>query len=509
MQTIKEKKLLVKFAKSMGQPIDPALVEEVERYEALQETIKESVRTMAKEVFDLPVRVAVVETVTDPIVEPEPIVEVVEDSEVVEESRTEQTEAPNLIDRAAKAIKPVVAEADSYQQPSVPAPQDIKAIKDKLKFLEQWMSKISLAGPGGGEVNLRWLDDVDRSTIQDGYFLKYNDTKKKFEFVEVKAETALQDTGEPMGHLNRLESTISFDVSSRTFSISPVSAYFTIYTKGTKRLINNTRSVTIPNTTGLYYIYFDSAGVLQYRTSFFDWPNDCMTAYVYWNADTGAAPFVADERHGVVLDWQTHEYLHRTRGAAFANGFSASNYVIGGDGNSNTHIQLDIANGTFFDEDLQVDIVHNNTPTANSWEQDLQGPALIPIMYHSGNAWVLASATNFPVKQGNVRAQYNSLAGNIWSTTDIQNNKFGVTFVVATNNINQPVIGILGQNSYDTINLAREVDYNDLNLTGFPVVELRPLYRLIYDAKDNYTNTPKASLQEIKDLRKDLAVQVV
>lgn len=490
MQSIKEKKLLVKFAQSMGQPVDPAMLEEVKKYEEMQTRIQESVRSSMTDLFDVPKQIEVV-TQSSPVVQ------------------TEQIEEETLAERAAKAIKTPIKEEESYQQPSVTPPADLKAIKDKIKFLEQWISKISLTGPGGGEVNLRWLDDVDRSTIQDGYFLKYNDTTKKFEFVEIKAETALQDTGEPMGHLNRLESNISFDNSTRKFTISPVSASFTIYTKGTKRVLTSTYEVTIPNTSGLYYIYFDPNGELHYRTTFFDWPNDCPTAYVYWNSSTGAAPFVADERHGIVLDWQTHEYLHRTRGAAFANGFTASNYTLGGDGSSNTHVQVDIANGTFFDEDLQVDIVHSNTPSPNTWEQTLQGPARIPILYMSSTLWQIDSPTIFPLKMGNTLPVYNLNTSNVWSTTEIQNNKFGITFILATNNINYPVIGILGQSVYDTIGQAQSVDYNDLVLTGFPVVELRPLYRLIYDVKNTYTNAVKASLQEVKDLRKDLAIQVV
>ena len=39
MQSIKEKKLLVKFAKSMGQPIDPAILEEVQNYDSTNSEI--------------------------------------------------------------------------------------------------------------------------------------------------------------------------------------------------------------------------------------------------------------------------------------------------------------------------------------------------------------------------------------------------------------------------------------------------------------------------------------
>lgn len=73
--------------------------------------------------------------------------------------------------------------ADSFQQPAPrPIDQNLSAITKKLQFLEQSIGKIAALGAGSGEVNLRWLDDVDRSTIANGLFLKYNSTKNKFEF---------------------------------------------------------------------------------------------------------------------------------------------------------------------------------------------------------------------------------------------------------------------------------------------------------------------------------------
>lgn len=484
----------------------------------LIEDVKKNVASDITELFVKLSSGEVEEKEIDKIVEDIKAIELIEETIKIPEAEDipilegEETQAMEAIDHTDEVLKLLKNRDDAipFQQPNPdPVAKDLKVITDKIRFLEQWLGKISAHGPGSGEVNLRYLDDVDSSTIQNGYALVYNASKDKFEFVDLRAETALIDTGEPMGHVNRLESSITFNNSTRTFTISPVGAYFNIYTRGVKRTITQSCSVTIPNTTDLYYIYFDTDGILQYRTQFFDWPNDCMTAYVYWNSDISSAPFVADERHGIILDWQTHEYLHRTRGAAFANGFTASNYILNGDGSLATHCELDLTGGTFFDEDLQVDIVHSNTPSPNTWEQDLQGPAKIPIFYHYGTAWRIDSPTNYPLKMGATRPVYNYRNNGTWSVQDIQSNKFGVTMILATNNINYPVIGIIGQQVYDTIGLAQALDYNELNLEGFPVVELRPLYRIIYQVKDTFTNAVKSALVEVKDLRKDLAVQVV
>lgn len=302
-------------------------------------------------------------------------------------------------------------------------------------------------------------------------------------------EDTLAATGEPMGHEDKDQSTISFDSTSRTFTITPVAANFEVWVRGTKHTYTTAQSVTIPNTSGIYYIYFDSNG-LGAQTDYFIWDEQAPTALVYYNAVTGLAPYFADERHGTTLDWQTHEYLHRTRGAVIANGFSVGSYTIGGE------VQLDIANGTFFDEDLQIDVTHSNTPTANTWQQDLQGPAQIPMFYLSGTGWVRDNPTGYLNKQGTSRPRYNSLSGGVWSVADIDNNKYGTTFIVATNNLTYPIIAIMSQSAHANQGDAEGLEFSDLVLTGFPVAEFRLLYKVVFKADSTHGH-----LTSVWDLR--------
>lgn len=321
----------------------------------------------------------------------------------------------------------------------------------------------------------------------------------------IREITGIDQHGEPIGHTDRTDSTISFDDSTLTFSIAPVGASFDVWCKGIKYTKTSTETLTIPNTTGLYYISYTSLGVLQYSTSYFDWANVTPTAYVYWNATTGTAPYFADERHGIVLDWATHEYLHRTRGAAFANGFSVSNYTLTGDGTANSHAQIDLSDGTFFDEDLEVNIVHSNTPTANTWEQDLQGPGQFPVMYLSGTSWIMDSPTDYPIKDGTTYPVYNLLSSGTWSTVESTANKFLIQYIVASNNLNYPVFSLMGQDVYDNIGEAQSALFSDMVLTNFPSVEFRPLYKLVYQI-GAYGNAVNARLRDILDLRTISAV---
>lgn len=306
-------------------------------------------------------------------------------------------------------------------------------------------------------------------------------------------------SSEPMGHEDRTKSAISFDSGSLTFTIEPVGESHTVWCVGHRYIKTSAETVTIPNTPGLYYISYDSTGSLQYEQTYFTWHQDTPTAYVYWS---GTDYLLFDERHGIVLDWQTHEYLHRTRGAVLANGFGVSNYTTNGTGDLDSEAQLDIADGTFFDEDLQVDIVHSATPTANSWEQVLQGGAELPIIYLSGTTWTFDAPTAFPLKQGAALPKYNLNTSGTWSTPDLGNGSFGVTWIVATNILTSPVIGILGQDEYNNIGQAEAADWSSQNLEGFPVVELRPLYKVVYEVKSSYTNTPGAAIRGVYDLRR-------
>lgn len=177
MQSIKEKKLLVKFAQSMGQPVDPAIVEEVKKYEEMQNLVKESVRSNIledlRELFDTAVQSKV--EVPEPPKEEVKVEEVVETKvEVVQPPKEEPTNA--LIEKSFAAIekaeKAYAIKEDSYQQPSVPAPADLKAVKDKIKFLEQWIAKISLTGPGGGAGSIETLDRATKVVSTNYTFQK-------------------------------------------------------------------------------------------------------------------------------------------------------------------------------------------------------------------------------------------------------------------------------------------------------------------------------------------------
>jgi hypothetical protein len=98
-----------------------------------------------------------------------------------------------------KALAERLAPRKVYEQKDSLNPLNQKFVtldqfnKHYSDFLVKIQTQLSTLG-GGGEVNLRYLDDVARETIDDGLFLKYNGTSRKFEFANVNANALIPNT---------------------------------------------------------------------------------------------------------------------------------------------------------------------------------------------------------------------------------------------------------------------------------------------------------------------------
>jgi len=314
-------------------------------------------------------------------------------------------------------------------------------------------------------------------------------------------------TNEPTGFANKNLSKISFDNASKTFTIEPLTTSFDVWCKGVKYTKRVAESIAITDTSDVHYIYYFE-GVLSTKTTFFDLENEAPVAYIYWNYVDQVAYFFADERHGIVMDWATHEYLHRTRGAALATGLGLTNYTTTGTGSASTDAQIGFTNGTFYDEDLQIDVTHAAVPEFYTWQQRLQTTAYLPVFYRNGSAalWKKDTATAYPLKFG-TRGQYNLNSAGTWSTVDATSNRFIIYWIVATNNLSDsagnsgPVLSIMGQEEYSNIGQAEAVSWGDMVLTGLPIFEFKLLYKLIFQTNTGYANAVKTKLVSAVDLR--------
>lgn len=320
---------------------------------------------------------------------------------------------------------------------------------------------------------------------------------------KIYVKNTLSDfASDPIGFENLTDASISFNTSTRVFTIQPTTSSYNYWWKGKQVTVTTSKTVTIPNTTGQYLVYFNDE-TLSYKSGEPDWGADVPVSYIYWNADVGQGMF-SKELHTISMDWKTKEYLHETQTAAYADGLTISNYTTTGTGALNADAQFDISNGVIYDQDIAVTITHSNTPSANSWQQDLQGPARIPVVYHSSStgSWVMDSARDYAVKNGTSLVTYNLNTAGTWTTPDVTTTHFVAYWIVATNFLNTPIISIMGQR-HDNKLIDADVNntWASLDLTNFPAEEFRPLYRIIFRTATGYANTPKAYIAQVDDFR--------
>lgn len=368
----------------------------------------------------------------------------------------------------------------------------------------------TIAVSGVSELISEEVDDrVSQLLVEGtGVNLTYNDASGTLTIDNLHTEINILSQ-EPQGFVNKTDSVISFDDSSRTFTIQPAisGGSYSVYVEGTKIVKNTTETVVLGSGTALNYIHFDTTTpyALQTKTTGFNFDTDVPIAFIHWNSDINQSTFFGEERHGIRMDSVTHKWIHNTFGMQYISGLSIGGYILLGDGSSNTHAQIDISDGVLYQEDIIINITDDNgTNSANAFVQPLSPIAYIPTYYHSGSTgqWVRDIATAFPVKYNGTRAQYNLFSGGTWTTPNVTNDRFFAMWIVATNDINDPILAIVGQREDSSLNSAESNNtWSDINLTNIPTQELRPLYRLIFKTNSTYTNTPKSSLQSILDIR--------
>lgn len=322
---------------------------------------------------------------------------------------------------------------------------------------------------------------------------------------------------EPNGFVNKDHSAINVDFSnvnsigSGVFTISPTGGLssYDVFIKGLKYSFGSLTGY-IPDSTDLYFIYIDKSDkILKVKNSNPNFGTDIPVSYVYWNTDNNQVVYQAEERHGIKMDSATHLYLHRVFGAQYISGLGLTYNSLIGNGSTDIDAKIAIADGLIFDEDAQISISHSSNPNINNYEQILNPTGQIPIFYKDGAAggWKYSGPTNYPVKVG-TSAQYNQYTGGSWTTTNAGNAKFVATWIVATNNMLYPIIGIMGQEVDDNIGQADTDNlWENLDLTDLPVIEMRPLYRLIFETDGRWTgNASRVALRDVKDIRSVLNV---
>lgn len=369
-------------------------------------------------------------------------------------------------------------------------------------------------------LNTEQVDDrVSQLLVEGtGVNLTYNDASGSLTIDNLHTEINIL-AEEPQGFVNRADSAISFNDSSRTFTIQPAvsGGEYDIYVKGIKVAKTGVETVVVGTGTALNFLHFSTTAPyqLQTKTTFFDFVDDVPIAYIHWNSSINQSTFFGEERHGIRMDTATHKWIHNTFGMQYINGLSISYSGLQLNGSLDSHAQISLSDGVLYQEDIIINVTNDNgSNSGTDFIQPLNPIAYTPVYYHLGTTgqWVRDSGIAFPLKYNGTGPLYNLYSPGPppnWTTPNVSDNRYFAMWLVATNDINDPILAIMGQRQDSSLGSAENNNiWSDINLTNIPVFEFKPLYRLIFQADNAYTNTPKATLQSVLDLRASIITTV-
>lgn len=157
MKNLEEKKLLVKMARMLGQPVDQELLESIEKEEKLAKLLFKEEPT--------PTPILVEEKKPEPQVlieapppKPEPVFE---------------PPFPKEEDRVQQVVN-ALATATPSQPKNVYRDKELEAMRKTIAEIMQKLTTMSWGGGGTGVVKIHETDDFDRTSYGEGRYLKWS-----------------------------------------------------------------------------------------------------------------------------------------------------------------------------------------------------------------------------------------------------------------------------------------------------------------------------------------------
>jgi hypothetical protein len=313
-------------------------------------------------------------------------------------------------------------------------------------------------------------------------------------------------TKAPSGFPNRTDSIISKNDNTLTFTIAPAASSYDFLVKGIKYTKSSIININWTDVEGIHYFYFNSFGTLQHSVNTNDWEdvilgNGVLVAMLYWDETNNKTLMFNEERHGF-MDGASHLHFHHSFGTQWYSGGSFNNFVVDADGSLASHAQLSISNIEIADEDIDFNII-DGAP------QELSPIAEIPIYYRTGinGVWRMKDADVFPlIYQGTagygsgLKPPWNEFTGSSWQLTELTDSKYFLMHYYATTDLNHPVVGIQGQQEYNSVaeaqsNVSNEVASINNQLQSL-MIERTPLGSVVFQT-GNLTNAPQARIRSV------------
>jgi hypothetical protein len=294
------------------------------------------------------------------------------------------------------------------------------------------------------------------------------------------------------GFKDRNESTLTYNESTRTLSISPVSTAFYVYIHGVLYSYTVTISLQHTDVTGMHFFFFNSSGQLTVTTTEWNILQTAPCCAIYYNSTTQKGISI-EERHGSDISPSVHARLHFIDGTqVMLNEFLIADYVLS-TANSNTDVRFSITGGSVFDEDIRV-VVSALTAGSSYF-----------VMYRSGAggawSWVTSSV---PASVGTTFIHRNLNSSGTWSQSELANGDYTNYYVMVIPALDtaKRIVLIEGQHVYTTLSDAQQESVANIDWGTIPFSEIAPLYKITLRCRTSYNGTTgKFAIESVERLK--------
>ena len=351
-------------------------------------------------------------------------------------------------------------------------------------FSQSRFPRASDDSTSGFEIGSQWL------TLENKLFLCLNESENNAQWREIT------DTSIKSGFYDNAsdDSIITYDNSTRTITLSPATTSYRVVLENQPFEITEPLTAVFDDIQGLYYCYLCKDPLrleVALESDPLEYTDKAFVTYFIWNATDKRIEFgPCDERHGLIMDQKTHKVLHYAFGTLWRSGLAVTFLDIDGDGSSEDNIRISIEDGVIADEDIEASIT-NNLPV------QLRSHAKLPIYYLDGPSGVPKRilGEDSPILTVNNVPVYNNFDGSHWVLTPIENRDYGLLHLIATTSQEEPVLAMLGQESYSSLSSASDAAldaFHNLVHGPTPPIESLGIATLVFQYKSNFSNSAKA-----------------
>ena len=319
---------------------------------------------------------------------------------------------------------------------------------------------------------------------------------------------------------------ISINYTTRVLTIVPPLGYFNFFTDGNGVYEKHTQTGNLvfpafTNTSGYWYFYINADGeAVTTQTAWTDFSLIAPIHRLSWNATTQSCVSCFVEYHLNTISSIDHLWKHSI-GAIWIRGLDMyHNAITSGSPNADgRNTVLGLSSGAMMDDNLleRISNTHPNSPV-NKWEQNLGQTdktgltsslsAILNIRYKGATEAELVTGTRFPFlwNSQNNKPQYVNTSG---ARTDVTANYFFVYYVygIFDPRAGETIRSTPVYSEYANLQTAQDVSWRTVQLQDPAArdLEIRPLYKIIFEYKTNYDVACKYSaIREVYDVRKEI-----